>query len=523
MLIFGRTNDDKGAQLEALTTALLVRLGFTDITVNEIGSGGEELDVTAERVTQNLGASDRLALLGECKANKTPLGMTDWLKFLGKVFTREAQHSGRPVTARLIALGGVNGNVLGHYRALRELRPTIQVVSGDDLLAEARAAFGACTPEDARAAVDRATARGVRDIDLGYFDGRAYWVARLEGDVAALLHADGRPAEPDVLDALRPLVVGALAVTDVVDLAAEALARDRALEAEQFLVCRVMLDGGATRPPAWQEPAQGTSHVGADPFTTAEVARAGDALVARGWLRRTADAEGFEFVGGEGGVDHAALRDADAFLLGGAVGRLILDALWSPWHQAQVTEGFVRHLLDQQGAVPLNAAELTEARQVVAWSPSALRWLVYPQEFLVTLMGQTAGRSREEAPGLAVLDRTAAAYVMHHLLDGLARDGTHPHLCMRFAEQFGVAEVERQNRVIVKGSIGPLLDARFGERLAFGRVDLEAFGAGSGTPLVAIRPQDGAPEPWERWPAGEDPGDAAPTGSVADGATAEGA
>lgn len=48
IFVYGKTNDDKGAQLEALTAAILKSMGYSVIR-NEVKSGGNELDVLPQR------------------------------------------------------------------------------------------------------------------------------------------------------------------------------------------------------------------------------------------------------------------------------------------------------------------------------------------------------------------------------------------------------------------------------------------------------------------------------------------
>jgi len=45
--LFGKNSDDKGKQLETLTQRLLQRLGYRQITLNFVGSGGSEIDIRA--------------------------------------------------------------------------------------------------------------------------------------------------------------------------------------------------------------------------------------------------------------------------------------------------------------------------------------------------------------------------------------------------------------------------------------------------------------------------------------------
>src|SRR5262245_27438156 len=124
MLVLGVSNDDKGSQLEELTKTILKSLGVTSITKNAIRSGGGELDVLGERELSGIAEPIKHRIFCECKAQKAPNNITDWYKFLGKLFVEEANSTG-PVYAYFISLGGVNGNVAGHYQELRTRRTNV--------------------------------------------------------------------------------------------------------------------------------------------------------------------------------------------------------------------------------------------------------------------------------------------------------------------------------------------------------------------------------------------------------------
>ena len=52
--ILGKNKKDKGCQLETLTKNILANQGYTNITLNYVGTGGHEIDVHAVR-TQIVG------------------------------------------------------------------------------------------------------------------------------------------------------------------------------------------------------------------------------------------------------------------------------------------------------------------------------------------------------------------------------------------------------------------------------------------------------------------------------------
>ena len=57
LYIIGANNDDKGSQLEELTTSILKRQGYKNISTNAIYSGGSEIDAIATHINR-LGVND---------------------------------------------------------------------------------------------------------------------------------------------------------------------------------------------------------------------------------------------------------------------------------------------------------------------------------------------------------------------------------------------------------------------------------------------------------------------------------
>ena len=93
---------------------LLRFLQYDYVTTNEIGAGGNELDVVAERRIPSINKVEVYPVICECKAHERPIDMTDWLKFLGKVYKETLRNS--RAEGLLIALNDANGNVKGDIR-----------------------------------------------------------------------------------------------------------------------------------------------------------------------------------------------------------------------------------------------------------------------------------------------------------------------------------------------------------------------------------------------------------------------
>ena len=127
VFVYGKTSDDKGHQLEALVAAILKNLGYSKITLNERGAGGHEVDVTA---TKKEPIGEDTTLICECKAHKSLVEMTDWLKFVGKIYLAHRK-DGR-AQGLMVALSGVNGSVMGNYKDIKEDK-FITLITNEDI------------------------------------------------------------------------------------------------------------------------------------------------------------------------------------------------------------------------------------------------------------------------------------------------------------------------------------------------------------------------------------------------------
>lgn len=123
LYILGANNDDKGSQLEELTTSILKRQGYRNISTNAIYSGGSEIDAIATH-TNPLGVSEiEYPIICECKAHNKPININDWLKFIGKIYL--ARFNKPQTIGLMIALSGANGNVIGSYNEKKNMNSFI--------------------------------------------------------------------------------------------------------------------------------------------------------------------------------------------------------------------------------------------------------------------------------------------------------------------------------------------------------------------------------------------------------------
>ena len=116
--------------LESMVKNILRFLQYDYITTNEIGAGGNELDVVAERRIPSINNIEVYPVICECKAHERPIDMTDWLKFLGKVYKETLRNS--RAEGLLIALNDANGNVKGDIRTCTY--QNVRLLTAEDLM-----------------------------------------------------------------------------------------------------------------------------------------------------------------------------------------------------------------------------------------------------------------------------------------------------------------------------------------------------------------------------------------------------
>lgn len=100
LIALGATPQERGTQLEDLTAALLSHFGYAHVTEQEISTGGAEIDVVAERRTLGIGENRVERVICECKAHEVPAGITDWMKFIGKVYDEMLRFPNRSIAPK---------------------------------------------------------------------------------------------------------------------------------------------------------------------------------------------------------------------------------------------------------------------------------------------------------------------------------------------------------------------------------------------------------------------------------------
>lgn len=206
LIILGKTKDDKGTQLEQLTRVLLKHQGYSNIVTNIQVGGGSELDVTAER-KDVVGIKEiKTPVLCECKAHQTPIALTDWLKFIGKLTI--ARRTNDRTIGLMLALNGANGAVIGSYKSDFAGDDTIQLIANDDLMSLLQQVYGIPDSDNIRSVFTAVPGLRVEDIHLVYYMRKLYWLVSLGEQQFTLCDSRGNLSERKNIENLLPLLCG---------------------------------------------------------------------------------------------------------------------------------------------------------------------------------------------------------------------------------------------------------------------------------------------------------------------------
>lgn len=196
LLLLEQNKDKKGALLEIVVKTLLESLGYMNITTNEVCSGGNEIDVYAEKQQKTLGGITTYPLICECKAHENPINMNDWLKFLGKVYKEKRKNA--LSSGLMIALSDANGNVKGDIRE-SNYQDDVHLLTGQDLIDSIISHFNLATYTEITRIVNHWTSLTVKDCDIALYNNTPYWIINFSTGTFSLLNKNGEFLEDELL------------------------------------------------------------------------------------------------------------------------------------------------------------------------------------------------------------------------------------------------------------------------------------------------------------------------------------
>ena len=471
MIILAETPNDKGAQLEALTQRLLRHCGYENCTTNVMANGAE-IDVRGELPLPSLGQTRRYKLICECKAHKAVMDMTQWCKFLGKVYHQEVCGESE-VAGCFISLSGVNGHVQGNFDELRCHRTSISLLHGDDLMKRIEKIIPFVSLSEVSRRTSAMTDRTASRFEIAYHDGTLYWVVVFSGGEFTMFTADGSPVESGIAEQLAPMAESELDVSSYIDIKKELQARQRATFARTLVVATLFECDGRIK---------GIDSFGQiDDFSPLELQEAAQGLCDEGHLIIDGDDScAIPLTSTEGG-DHIS-PELYRILFGSALPNRVLS---TDFYQRHITRAMLKDICKIQGELPLRDEDAEEIISLLRLSPSALAQSLTPMQMIVT--------GRESDVRNESCDNFHRDYFRQVALESLKRDFRNPALAKFFHEKMGLRELETATRLVLKSEVKIEAEAEFTERIAIGRA-ADSLGGG----LIHIAVLKGFPQPWEK-------------------------
>lgn len=374
MFILGKSNDDKGAQLEKLAVSMLEDKGYTRIRVNTVGSGASEYDLTAVYVIPGLGDNPvEIAVMGECKARQAAVSMDDWQKFIGKVYLEKLRTS-RTLYGLYFTTSGVKSTVQSSADDLSRDYDGLKV----DLIAAAkiedflRSKYKIKNLRETVNDLAPLTTREVVSLDLCYYDNRCYQLVRF-GNTYSLLAARGEPLTGQSLEDVKKLLESTDEVNigelTFIDLQEEAEAKERSLLVQKHVLARLMLYSGVCT---------FADLINETPFDDSEIRKAVALNKNKGWLEIQEDVVSLKGVDEAGACMHFV--DIVKFWLCDNKWheKPLKEMLFSQFYHEQINENLLDVVLGIQANLPVPEADRVKLIQILRLSPSALATALNP-------------------------------------------------------------------------------------------------------------------------------------------------
>jgi hypothetical protein len=475
MIILADTPNSKGSQLESLTLRILQHRRYRNCTANVMANGAE-IDVRGELEVAGLGTPRTQQLICECKAHKAVMDMTQWCKFLGKVFHQETCVRAE-VAGCFISLSGVNGYVQGSYDELHRNRNSITLLHGDDLLSLVREIIPFITLQEINGRIRAMTPRTASRFEPAYHEGAIYWIVAFSGGDFTVFTANGSPVVGEEATRLTPMVMAELDVSCFVDIGAEVQAKRRTASARSFVVVSIFDANGRI---------QGLNNFQqVDDFSPQELRDAAQQLIDEGLLRLESD----------GTCCIPVVNTPNGDSISAELYRTIFGAdfparvLNANFYRRHVNRALLDQICNIQHGMPIAEAEVEEVLQLLQFSPQALAQSLTPMQMIVTAREQDLPDPR--------LDQFHQDYFRQAAFGALKRDFRNPALAEFYHDIHALREIETTTHLTLKTAERVLKEAEFTERLAIGRAD-ESLGVR----FVHVAMLAGAPQPWEIPPPG---------------------
>lgn len=362
ILILESNKDKKGTMLESMVKNILRFLQYDYVTTNEIGAGGNELDVVAERRIHSINNVEVYPVICECKAHERPIDMTDWLKFLGKVY-KESLHNCR-AEGLLIALNDANGNVKGDIRT--NAYQNARLLSAEDLVNACMRCYAMASTLQVKNVVKTWTVNVLSDISIVMHDGIPYWLLTFIDGKYTLLTKDAEFLNSEIASVLIRLMSELTPVTEdkYID-----IRKEKVIRAKEHAIMTVMSWAVMKGPMSAHRIAELiVEHTGNTIHPSDD-----EVLISANKLKYLKVQDGTIVLKPIEEIDFVEFYRT-VLSLG------IPTNLYDAFYYDHIDEPLLDELLNLQGVIGLNMEDKNIVHFLIKHSPSALRALLYPNK-----------------------------------------------------------------------------------------------------------------------------------------------
>ncbi len=476
MLILGKDTDDTGAQLERLTLKILQSLGYRNIQTNVIGPGGQEIDVSANYPIALPTTSELRRTICECKAYQSPVGITDWLKFLGKIFSEQVR-LGREVQGVFIALNSVNGNVAGAYDELKAHGNTVSLISGEELSTLLTQIYEIPQIQVIVKNFSTLTSKRYLSLELAYYNERLYWIFGLEANTFAILDVTGGLLSQDEQKNISVLALAKRSGDSCVDLSEEVEAKKRGTLVRKFIIGSAIARGGECQLADLLPNSFG--------YLEAEL-RAEITAIGNLGLNITVTASSVEMPSKSHNDFYKSLFRILHLLTDGTLKREVFDMVFgSKYVDECISKEMLVAISEIQHGLKFTDAVVDRALMLLKLSPSALLYASAPDPMIVT------HRTHQPAVG-GNMDEHDERTFFRSLTDNFLRDFNTHNLKSYFFHKRGVRESDVTRTLKVKNKEMVIVEVQTRDRKIIAEASAELGGG-----IIMAQGIDSAPEPWE--------------------------
>ncbi|MGE6574244.1 hypothetical protein [Paenibacillus xylanexedens] len=469
MFILGKSNDDKGKQLEELTKRILIHLNYKNITTNYIGPGGEEIDVVADFKIPSIGTDITRRLICECKAYKTPLDTSSWLKFLGKVFVEESNKE--EIYGCFIALSGVNGNVKGNYEEMRKKRSNISLVTGETLTEAVTKIYNLDSLNNINEKMNKLTNKMIRMIEICYYNNDVFWIVVFNNDEYTLLNSSSDFLSEKNASIISSLIENSNAFGNYVDILKENQAARRLLYTKKAVLSGVMVNNGCITIEKLIEFYSSVSDISDE-----EILHSIKGLLSLGFI----EYESFNVRIADNFND--CIIEFFRFFL--SEDFIFIHAVGCEFYDSCIDDVLINKIEEIQFGIRFSPEERSAIIKLIKFSPSAFSMSLYPEEAISGYYRQKLNDSR--------IEEHNRKYFVKLLYDRLMEDFKNSYYFKYFYEVRGVIEIQSDEIFKIKGEHELIAQNDFNNRITIMKAPSEHGGG-----YVQVLVMNDHPEPWE--------------------------